>query len=257
MTLGKKAKFLNASLLVVALGTVLHAAPTIPPTCSTPGSCPDLAPALKNVTVQQDVKFADTTGAKTVSIKAPTTLTNNVTITLPPTNGQTNQILVVNSSGNLDWADYNPDRFLGTVSFMQPDPTHGIYLLNGQTVTDAKLAAYITAHPISGFSVSGNDVTLPDLRGRFIGASDGFGIPATAGNTGNDKTAVNGLGMRITVVNNETNANTGHLVYQGDGGQQTYDSRFPAGSYSMSMVGDTETMPNWVGMPLCIIGGSK
>ena len=66
---------------------------------------------------------------------------------------------------------------------MIPDYSRFIYEINGQIVTDAKLAAYITVHSISGFSVNGNDVTLLNWEGRYLGASGGRGIGCTNGIT--------------------------------------------------------------------------
>jgi len=247
----------------ISLGAVLcsslYGTPNIPANCLTPGSCAELTPALKKVTLKESVSLADADASHTATIKAAANTIENVVITLPPVNGQPNQILATDANGSLIWKSEpsSADRLLGMIGFMIPDNARGIYELNGQTINDAKLAVYITAHPITGFDVSGNNVKLPDWRGRFVGASDGYTISSKAGTTGADKTAVNGLAFGMTVVNNETNSQTGHIVYQGNGGQQNYWSHTGNGSYSLRMLGDTETMPNWVGMPMVIVGGSK
>jgi len=58
--------------------------------------------------------------------------------------------------------------FLGQISIMYPRPENGIYELNGQTIGDEELANFISARQAEdsdaypGFTVNGNQITLPD-----------------------------------------------------------------------------------------------
>ena len=250
--------------LGMILSSALYAAPNIPASCTTPGSCPDLTPVLKNATVKEGVKFADADASHTATIKAAATTTENVVITLPPVNGQPNQILATDASGHLVWKNEpsSADRLLGMIGFMLPNNAKGIYEINGQTVTDAKLAAYITANPITGFSVSGNDVTLPNWKGRYLGSNGGFGIGTTKGGLLNDATAKNGLYMqaagnhrhRISI---SYNSGTDNYPHESGSSWNTTNYTDYAGNHAHSLVGDPYTRPQTVSMPMVIIGESK
>ena len=58
---------------------------------------------------ESEVRFEDNTGGEYVGFKAPATVTGSYTMELPPAVGTTNQVLKLNASGNLIWADDNND----------------------------------------------------------------------------------------------------------------------------------------------------
>lgn len=95
------------SSLMISLGLMmagaLHADPNIPAECATPGSCPELTPALKSMTLREGVSLADTGAAHTATIKAPETLDENVALTLPPRNGQPGEVLIQDNTAKLSW----------------------------------------------------------------------------------------------------------------------------------------------------------
>jgi hypothetical protein len=262
----------------ISLGAVLcsslYGTPNIPANCTTPGSCAELTPALKKVTLKESVALADADASHTATIKAAANTTENVVITLPPVNGQPNQILATDVNGSLIWKSEpsSADRLLGLIGFMVPDNARGIYALNGQTINDAKLAAYIIAHPITGFDVSGTNVKLPDWRGRYLGATGAKGISATSGQVLADATATNGLSIQNAGSHKHnihyTNGGQGPgylptaqdaIGYQFNsqryvGGREDMDN---AGTHAHSISGDSLTRPETVGMPMVIIGESK
>ena len=264
-----KTNLLHTITLSLALSATLYAVPNIPANCTTPGTCAELTPALKSVTVKEGVKLADADASHTVTLKAAAKTTENVIITLPPVNGQPNQILATDASGNLVWkAEPQSDKFLGMICFMKPDVSKPIYELNGGTVTDAKLAAYLTANPIAGFSVSGSTVTLPDWRGRYLGANGGFGMTGNDGALYKDATAKNGLTMGAA-------GNHTHKIHYTNGGggggylptaQDAIGVQYNSHNNDLTYAGnhthtlsssDAETRPNSVAMPMVIIGGSN
>jgi hypothetical protein len=161
--------------------------------------------------------------------------------------GTAGQSLVMNTGATApEWASASPDdRFLGMIAFMIPNASLNIYEINGQTVTDAKLATYITANPITGFSVSGNDVTLPDWRGRYLGANDGLGINDTAGST---------LASANKRHRHSINMNTSGAL---NGGVTMATTSSSSGDRMTTYEGDTYARPETVGMPIVIIGGSN
>jgi hypothetical protein len=50
-----------------------------------------------------DLRFADSDSSNWVAFQAPTTISSNVTWTLPATDGSANQVLTTNASGTLSW----------------------------------------------------------------------------------------------------------------------------------------------------------
>lgn len=52
---------------------------------------------------QGDLRFADADSSNWVAFQAPTTVSSNVTWTLPAADGSNNQVLTTNSSGTLSW----------------------------------------------------------------------------------------------------------------------------------------------------------
>lgn len=53
---------------------------------------------------QSDLRFADSDSSNWIAFQAPTTVSSNVTWTLPSTDGSANQALVTNGSGTLSWS---------------------------------------------------------------------------------------------------------------------------------------------------------
>lgn len=56
-----------------------------------------------NLTAQGDVRFEDASGGQYAAIQAPATIATNYTLTLPTTDGDTNQVLTTDGSGVLSW----------------------------------------------------------------------------------------------------------------------------------------------------------
>jgi hypothetical protein len=52
---------------------------------------------------QNDLRFADADSSNYVALQAPATITSNYTLTLPSTDGASNQVLTTNGSGTLSW----------------------------------------------------------------------------------------------------------------------------------------------------------
>ena len=57
-----------------------------------------------NLTAQKELRLQDSSGGEYVAIKAPATVAANVTLTLPNTDGDADQLLQTNGSGVLSWA---------------------------------------------------------------------------------------------------------------------------------------------------------
>jgi hypothetical protein len=227
------------------VGSVVYAAATIPGACSVPGTCTDITSTFQAVSSKTSMKFLGSNATNFVALQASSSQSTDITLTLPSTTGANGDVLSTDGTGVLSWTA-SADRFLGMIAFMMPHAGSNIHEINGQTVTDAKLATYINANPITGFSVVGNDVTLPDWRGRYLGASGNRGISATAGTTygstnkshrhtesasGNANQAVS------TVFGNAVNVNLGTTLT------------------NSGFEGSTYARPETAAMPMVIVGG--
>ena len=58
-----------------------------------------------NLVNQNEVRFEDATGGEYVALKAPTTVSSNLTLTLPSADGTSGQALTTNGSGALSFSD--------------------------------------------------------------------------------------------------------------------------------------------------------
>ena len=97
-----------------------------------------LAATQFNVTAQGDVRFEDTTGGQYVALQAPSTVSTNITYTLPGTDGSNGQLLSTDGSGVLSFT---------TVS--SPAVASGAIIINNTTIG----VNYTIASGTNGFSV--------------------------------------------------------------------------------------------------------
>jgi len=128
---------------------------------------------------QGDLRFADSDSSNYIAIQAPTTITANVTLTLPAADGTSGQALVTNGSGVLSFANSVPP---GSVTWYAANSAPTGYLkANGADVSRATYAALFTAIGTTfGIGDGSTTFTLPDLRGEFArGWDDGRGIDAS------------------------------------------------------------------------------
>lgn len=57
-----------------------------------------------DITAQGDLRLQDTTGGEYVALQAPGTISSSFTLTLPDTDGDADQVLTTDGSGNLSWS---------------------------------------------------------------------------------------------------------------------------------------------------------
>jgi hypothetical protein len=88
----------------VAPTAVMTAATNQNITISPVGDAAVLVTNNMQLNAQNDLRFADADSSNWVAFQAPTTVTSNVTWTLPSTDGTNTQALTTNGSGVLSWA---------------------------------------------------------------------------------------------------------------------------------------------------------
>lgn len=227
-----------------------------------------------NTTKLGDTEYGSGT-AGGIIYKEPVNSTEYLKLISAPENGETRQVLSelpeivmytfnTTALSGIAAADNTPGKWnklsggtklpynMGQLVHCIPDTNRGIYLCDGSTYSDDGLATYLTHNPIQGFTVNGTSVTTPDLRGRAVMSSGALTIPDAAGAIGNDKTATNGLILKGGLSHDAGSGDNSGIKWA-----QIGDRTPTYGWFNMDanlLTGDAETLPNWVGMPLCIIG---
>jgi len=89
---------------------------------------------------QSDLRFADADSSHYLAFQAPTTVSSNITWTLPATDGTSNQALITNGSGTLSWAAAGDVTLTGTQTLTNKTLTDpaitGTILEDVYTITD-------------------------------------------------------------------------------------------------------------------------
>ena len=125
------------------------------------------------------LRFRDTSNSNFVALRAPNNAASDITLTLPSSDGNANDVLQSDGSGNLSFAALPQAVPTGSVHMMATTTVPSGYLkCNGAAVsrtTFADLFAIVgTAHGAGNGSTTFN---VPDLRGEFVrGWDDSRGV---------------------------------------------------------------------------------
>ncbi len=124
------------------------------------------------ITVQdrKTVRFRDTSNSNFVALRAPDDASSDITLTLPSSDGNANDVLQSDGSGNLSFAALPQAVPTGSVHLMATTTAPSGYLkCNGAAVsrtTEAALFAIIGT--TWGAGDGSTTFNLPDLRGEFV-----------------------------------------------------------------------------------------
>ena len=125
------------------------------------------------------LRLRDTSNSNFVAIQAPSDVTSNVTLTLPSDDGNANDVLQSDGSGNLSFAALPQAVPTGSVHMMATTTAPSGYLkCNGaaisRTTYSALFAIIGTTH---GAGDGSSTFNVPDLRGEFVrGWDDSRGV---------------------------------------------------------------------------------
>jgi len=125
------------------------------------------------------LRFRDTSNSNFVALRAPDNAASDITLTLPSSDGNANDVLQSDGSGNLSFAALPQAVPTGSVHMMATTTVPSGYLkCNGAAVsrtTYADLFAIVgTAH---GAGDGSSTFNVPDLRGEFVrGWDDSRGV---------------------------------------------------------------------------------
>ena len=130
------------------------------------------------------LRLRDTSNSNFVAIQAPSNVTNDVTLTLPSDDGNADDVLQTDGSGNLSFAALPQAVPTGSVHMMATTTAPSGYLkCNGAAVSRT---TYADLFAIIGTTHGGGDgsstFNVPDLRGEFVrGWDDGRGVDSSRG----------------------------------------------------------------------------
>lgn len=118
----------------------------------------------KNLTVGNELRLSDDDASNYIALKAPSSLTSNVTLTLPGNDGDANQVLITDGSGGLSWSTPSAGTSL-TLSTQSPttsDITGAVNTryridISGLTATRSITIPTGTAGDIIEISISNGD----------------------------------------------------------------------------------------------------
>ncbi|WP_291812501.1 phage tail protein [Limnobacter sp.] len=114
------------------------------------------------------LRFRDTSNSNFVAIRAPDNAAADITLTLPSSDGNANDVLQSDGSGNLSFAALPQAVPTGSVHLMAGNNVPSGYLkCNGQAVSQTTYAAL---YQIIGatYGQTATTFNLPDLRGEFV-----------------------------------------------------------------------------------------
>lgn len=130
---------------------------------------------------QKPVRYYDADNSHYVEVRAASTVSTNVTLTLPTSDGDADQYLKTDGSGNLSWASVSTPAGVptGSVFTMATTTVPSGYLeCNGAAVSRTTYADLFAAIGTTWGSGNGSTTfNLPDLRGEFVrGWDNGRGV---------------------------------------------------------------------------------
>ena len=164
------------------------------------------------------IRFQDSSGAPFVALKSPSSVSSNVTFTLPGADGSNGQMLQTNGSGALSFTTVSGVPS-GSVFCMAVATVPSGYLeCNGAAVSRTTYAAlFAVIGTAYGTGNGSSTFNLPDLRGEFIrGFDNGKGTDS---------------GRSIASSQGSQNAQHNHsATTSGSVGNHTHDYAFAQGS---------------------------
>jgi hypothetical protein len=101
---------------------------------------------------QGDLRFADSDSSNWVAFQAPSTVSSNVTWTLPATDGTTGQSLTTNGSGTLSWAS-------ASVTIAGRSDVDGVHTTGTVTSGTTSLTVASATGIVAGMVVTGEGIT--------------------------------------------------------------------------------------------------
>jgi microcystin-dependent protein len=129
-----------------------------------------------NITMnaQSDVRFADADSSNYVALQAPTSVSANVTFSLPAADGSSGDVLQTDGSGNLSFTPSVPAG--SVIPYAGSTAPSGWLLSYGQAISRSTYATLFAAIGTTyGVGDGATTFNVPDLRGRLVAGQDDMG----------------------------------------------------------------------------------
>ena len=134
-----------------------------------------------NITMnaQSDVRFADADSSNYIALQAPTSVSANVTFSLPAADGSSGDVLQTDGSGNLSFIAIAAADSIPVGSVMpyagSTNPTNWLFCA-GQAISRSTYADLFTIIGTTyGVGDGSTTFNIPDLRGRLVAGQDDMG----------------------------------------------------------------------------------
>jgi len=134
---------------------------------------------INGITIQAqgDIRLADSDSSHFVALQAASTVSSNLTFTLPSADGSSGQLLQTNGSGVLSFSTVNGVPSGAVFCLAVATVPSGYLECNGASVSRSTYAALFAIVGTAYGSASGTTFNLPDLRGEFVrGFDNGRGV---------------------------------------------------------------------------------
>ncbi len=123
------------------------------------------------------IRFQDSSGAPFVALKAPSSVSSNVTFTLPAADGNAGEFLKTDGSGNLSFSIVQGVPSGAVFCIAVASVPSGYLECNGQSVSRTTFAALFAVIGTQYGNQNSTTFRVPDLRGEFIrGFDNGRGV---------------------------------------------------------------------------------
>ena len=123
------------------------------------------------------IRFQDSSGAPFVALKAPASVSSNVTFTLPAADGSAGEFLKTDGSGNLSFSIVQGVPSGAVFCIAVATVPSGYLECNGQSVSRTTFAALFAIIGTQYGASNSSTFKVPDLRGEFIrGFDNGRGV---------------------------------------------------------------------------------
>ena len=123
------------------------------------------------------IRFQDSSGAPFVALKSPSSVSSNVTFTLPGSDGSAGEFLKTDGSGNLSFSVVQGVPSGAVFCIAVASVPSGYLECNGQSVSRTTFAALFAVIGTQYGASNSSTFKVPDLRGEFIrGFDNGRGV---------------------------------------------------------------------------------
>ena len=123
------------------------------------------------------IRFQDSSGAPFVALKSPSSVSSNVTFTLPGADGSAGEFLKTDGSGNLSFSIVQGVPSGAVFCIAVASVPSGYLECNGAAVSRTTYAALFAVIGTQYGSTNSTNFKVPDLRGEFVrGFDNGRGV---------------------------------------------------------------------------------